>query len=338
LVCTQVKGKIMAQLHPQEIYILEYLSSLEHFCNVRDNLKKAVHIGEQALDEFMHHIPAKLRQRHLSEQPDVVWGGLVLPNLRSSLDSVIRACVLRSHNEPEAFRYIGAWGSNTGKNIKDYYNFGNGWMPKAQEDLFWDSLELAMELDGLAGATISGSWEEGDLTHRLDFSDKMGLIYGTGIALPAQIPAYELDHSVVIKLGEPVKETGIYLPEAENTAAQFLNIDIFDYDDPSPWVRQGLVKDSYGDWRESQPIKTSWTLVRRIPDQFIEVPAEGFFPKQGVLSQGRAEALQPCPQTGWWWTPARAHSRQHFIQGATMPDFPYSAYGATIWYRDAKQS
>ncbi len=328
----------MAQLHPQEIYILEYLSSLEHFCNVRDTLQKAVHTGEQALDEFMHHIPAKLRQRHLSEQPDVVWGGLVLPNLRSSLDSVIRACVLRSHNDPHAFSGIGSWGSNTGKNIKDYYNFGNGWMPKEQEDLFWDSLGKAMKLDDLAGATIDGSWEEGDWTYSLDLSQDEDLLYNSDIVIPAQIPAYELDHSVVIKLGEPVKETGIYLPEAENTAAQFLNIDIFDYDDPSPWVRQGLVKDSYGDWRESQPIKTSWTLVRRIPDQFIEVPAEGFFPKQGVLSQGRAEALQPCPQTGWWWTPARAHSRQHFIQGATMPDFPYSAYGATIWYRDAKQS
>lgn len=49
------------------------------------------------------------------------------------------------------------------------------------------------------------------------------------------------------------------------------------------------------------------------------------------LSGLRVEGGSPCPRTGYWVTPAKADSRQHFIEGATMPEFKESAYGATIW-------
>lgn len=51
----------------------------------------------------------------------------------------------------------------------------------------------------------------------------------------------------------------------------------------------------------------------------------------------RSEAKQPCPQTGFWWSPAKQHSRRYFNQGEIMPDFPDSQYGATIWYWDQNQ-
>ncbi len=51
----------------------------------------------------------------------------------------------------------------------------------------------------------------------------------------------------------------------------------------------------------------------------------------------RCDASQPCPRTGFWWSPAKQHSRRYFQQGETMPDFPASQYGMTIWYWDQNQ-
>ncbi len=51
----------------------------------------------------------------------------------------------------------------------------------------------------------------------------------------------------------------------------------------------------------------------------------------------RCEANQPCPKTGYWWTPAKENSRAHFKQGDIMPNFPGSGYGMTIWQWDVNQ-
>ncbi|MDN0073910.1 hypothetical protein QU481_03260 [Crenobacter sp. SG2303] len=325
----------MAQLHPQEIYLLEYFTSLEHFCNVRDAMREAVRLGEQCLDEFMHHLPADLRRRHTSEQPDVVWGGLVLPNLRSSLDGLIEGCILRSHNDPQAYRgLVGTYGGNINKNIGE---FDASWMPEPLGTAFWDALDKAIALDKIVGYTIGGSWQAGDLTWSCNFDDPNDVLGGTDVRLPTRIPAYELDHSVVITPGDQVKECGVYLPDAENTAAQFLHPGRWWQEEPGIWVRQGLVKDEYGWWAEAQDVYPSrWTLVRRVPGQFIEVPQEGFYPKQ-ILASSRTEAGQPCPQAGWWWSPAKEGSRRAFQAGEVMPDFPESSYGSTIWYREIEQ-
>jgi hypothetical protein len=55
-------------------------------------------------------------------------------------------------------------------------------------------------------------------------------------------------------------------------------------------------------------------------------------------SDARREANHSCPRAGFWWTPAKQHSRRYFNQGEIMPDFPDSQYGATIWYWDQDQS
>ncbi|SFZ77390.1 PoNe immunity protein domain-containing protein [Chitinimonas taiwanensis] len=50
----------------------------------------------------------------------------------------------------------------------------------------------------------------------------------------------------------------------------------------------------------------------------------------------RCEAGQPCPQAGYWFTPAKVDSRRTFKQGDIMPAVD-SAYGATIWQWGADQ-
>jgi hypothetical protein len=57
----------------------------------------------------------------------------------------------------------------------------------------------------------------------------------------------------------------------------------------------------------------------------------------GSAERLRCEAGQPCPREGWWSTPAKADSRQHFKQGDVMPDLK-SDYGQTIWQWDAHQA
>ncbi|WP_137938807.1 hypothetical protein [Chitinivorax sp. B] len=49
----------------------------------------------------------------------------------------------------------------------------------------------------------------------------------------------------------------------------------------------------------------------------------------------RCDADQPCPRTGWWWSPAAGEQgRQHFEQGQILPKTE-SDYGTTIWYWEA---
>lgn len=65
------------------------------------------------------------------------------------------------------------------------------------------------------------------------------------------------------------------------------------------------------------------------------------FPYNGPLPESgqglRCEAGRACPRAGFWFTPARTDSRQHFEQGQEMPAVG-GDYGATIWQWDANQS
>ena len=48
-------------------------------------------------------------------------------------------------------------------------------------------------------------------------------------------------------------------------------------------------------------------------------------------------ANQPCPETGWWFTPAQANSRRYFKQGEIMPSAG-GDYGLTFWQWSPDQS
>ncbi|MCO5978808.1 PoNe immunity protein domain-containing protein [Ideonella oryzae] len=50
----------------------------------------------------------------------------------------------------------------------------------------------------------------------------------------------------------------------------------------------------------------------------------------------RCEAGHPCPKSGFWFTPARAGSRQRFEARQVMPEVG-GDYGATIWQWDDQQ-
>lgn len=67
--------------------------------------------------------------------------------------------------------------------------------------------------------------------------------------------------------------------------------------------------------------------------RFDSVPLpEAALESAPVIEGMRCEADKPCPESGYWWTPAMENSRRHFSQGELMPNFPNSTYGSTIWY------
>lgn len=53
---------------------------------------------------------------------------------------------------------------------------------------------------------------------------------------------------------------------------------------------------------------------------------------KSLQGPGRVSANNPCPRTGFWFSSARADSKQFFRQGEIMPEFRGSSWGSTIWY------
>jgi hypothetical protein len=51
----------------------------------------------------------------------------------------------------------------------------------------------------------------------------------------------------------------------------------------------------------------------------------------------RCEGGNPCPQAGYWFTPAKAGSRRRFSTGEPMPEIKDSPWGSTIWYWDEQR-
>ena len=50
----------------------------------------------------------------------------------------------------------------------------------------------------------------------------------------------------------------------------------------------------------------------------------------------RCDANEPCPQAGFWFTPAKVGSRRYYKSGEVMPEVG-GDYGVTIWQWDQNQ-
>ena len=321
----------MAELQPQEIFLLERYSSLEYLMQVREAWKVFVQFTEQCLEKHMQHLPPNQRRKPLPDQADIVWSGTVLPNFRAILDGLNRSVIMRSHDDPDVF--IGLCGGVMSAN-KGESEFSHDWMNEVEQEQYYELLSQALMLAQMAKATAARTWSEGTLT-RLYTEEFFG-----PLALPVRIPAYELDKNIMVGPHDPVTTTGIYLPDLPSTSAQLLHPrSSRDRAGPEGVLRawQGKTKDEDGYWEENEWVPATWTLVRRIEGQFIEVPPQGFYPAETQPTATRADANQPCPQSGYWYTPAKAHSRAYFNKADLMPDYPASSYGATIWYWDMNQ-
>ncbi len=299
-------------LIPQEIFLLERYSSLDYFGEMRDAWAKMLDAAELALRQFMTQLPADYRKRHLSMQPDVVWGGRVLPNFRSTMAYLNKGFISLSHGDFSALGMAGGVKSDIKGQTFDY---PAEWMSKDLEDQFWHWQGVASELASNISFTESAGWKVGSLTSR--YASSRGPLNP-----PASWPLYRLTPKVTVKTGESVKVAGIYLPTCDDSCAQFLyrheqfpeapeaNIGY----DPKRMQRVGTAP-------------TTWTLIERIADSGGGTPGADDPVLQGVRL--RCEAGRPCPLDGVWFTPA-APDKRHFKLGEVLPSVG-GDYGLTIW-------
>src|SRR5690606_16630693 len=54
-------------------------------------------------------------------------------------------------------------------------------------------------------------------------------------------------------------------------------------------------------------------------------------PSAPSIAPARVPAGQPCPRSGYWFTPAKAYSRRRFRSGDVFPDIPGTSYGTVLW-------
>ena len=175
-------------------------------------------------------------------------------------------------------------------NNRGISEFWDDWMTEEEKQLISLTGDRATKLDERLGFTAGGSWDEGHLTY-----DGQGSLYEVA-ELPRRIPRYELDPSVRVEKDEQATLIGIYLPDVDFAAARLLYPTEFE---GGVEAYQGIKRTDYvckltgkpaHDWKESQWTETGWTLIRRVEDEFIDVPERGFFPK------GEPEELYSWPQ------------------------------------------
>jgi hypothetical protein len=311
-------------LIPQEIYLLERYSSLEHFGKMRDTWRTMLQYVEDLLNGYMRNLPPDYRSRPLSQQPDIVWGEHVLTNFRDTMQLLDSAFIKLSHGDYESLgRAVGVTGDIRGQTT-DYWS---GWMEEVKpsaEAKYYELLHQAGDYAWPIELTALGIWSPGDLTNRYDEVIKEPL------NPPAIWPSYRLNRKVTVRSGGRVPQTGIYLPDADYGFPTLL---IQSDDELLGEANEALVviDPTYSEEREYRPVL--WTLVERVSDQETAHAALSLIPPIRL----RVEGGNPFPQTGYWFTPARVNSRRRFDEGEIMP-MAGSDFGSTIWQWDPDQS
>lgn len=303
-------------LIPQEIYLLERYCSLEYYAEMLNAWAKMVAVAEEALRQFMLNLPADYRNRPLYEQYDITWGDRVLPNFRSTLASLESGYVMLKQRDLSALGFGGNVKSAITGQTNDY---PTDWMSADLETQFWDWQVIARHIGWNLSITEMAGWCMTDLTTGYDKTRGP-------LNPPASWPQYRLNPKVTITTGQPVVQSGIYLPACDDSCAAVL---IKDYE----CFRAHAGYNSVTTHALSRP-DTTWTLVERIADSGGGLPGASDEIAAGVRI--RVEGGKHCPRTGFYFTPAKNNSRQKFNQGDTMPSLG-GDYGMTIWQWDEQQ-
>ncbi len=308
-------------LIPQEIYLLERYCSLEWYGQMRDAWEAMLNHAECMLERFMHQLPPRYRARHLSEQPDIVWGERVLPNFRDTMRLLNEGYIKRSHGDYEALgRAHGITGDIRGQTM----DYSANWMDEVEPGAtakYYELLHKAGDLAWPVALTSSGIWSPGELTTDYDAVVKLPL------NPPPSWPTYRLNRQVTVKSGDRVPQTGIYLPDVDNGFPTLL----IKSDDPLLGAANEASVDLPNGRSGYAP--ALWTLVERTSDT-SNLPAT---PSLVDNMRLRVEGGEFCPQAGYWFTPAKSDSRRHFKDGELMPVFD-SDYGSTVWQWDPNQT
>lgn len=314
-------------LNAQEVYLIERYISLDYYREMRDAWRSMLDVLEQALGDFMLHLPPDYRDNPLPEQPDIVWGEQVLPNFRDTM-----LYLEMGYKKLEAGDYSGLHSASVGitgdfRGVKEY---SDAWLQGEARSRYFEFQGQAYKRASNIESTIQQRFSIGSLTFGLEESKEDPL------NLPTSLPVYRLNPKIKVGTDQLITQTGIYLPDADDSAANFL---IADAEKLAPEAEAWANMDDYyaakarGKWlcAESHYIPTTWTLIERISDTGTPIQPPGTF-------RLRYEAGKTCPKEGWWWSPAGGEKgRRFFKEGEMFPAFD-SDYGDTIWQWDEQQN
>lgn len=296
------------EIRPQEIYLLERYSSPAYFEELVIAFKNMLDAAENALELFMQDLPYDYRDRHISEQPDVVWGEHVLPNFRSTMQSLHYGYKQLLDGDLSALQFAGNVVTDFRNQRVDYFP---DWMDEANLAVFDEEQMKASRLASNIKATVMGNWVTGNLSHRYNSQSRGEL------NLPLSLPIYRLNLNVTVKTGETVPEDGIYIPSIQDASAQLL---LKGHD-----AIEALVGLSRSGLQYAREESTTWLLVKRIAE-------EGGSVETIQAENLKGYAGQSCQQSGHWWSPANQSQTRYFEKGEIFPEIPNNAWGETIWY------
>ncbi|QOL49684.1 hypothetical protein [Massilia litorea] len=312
-------------LNPQEIYLLERYTSVEYFCELRDTWEEMVKHLESCLGRFMQRLPKNYRAKPLPEQPDAVWGNRVLPNFRNTLQGLYTGYILLTHGDLRGLSY--AWGPKS--DFKGQMDFWAGWMERADENVYGEFLHKAVTLASNICRTERAGWGPFDL---VTYDEQWGPLNP-----PAQWPSYRIQRGIFVATGQKLERNGIYVPDVVSSCAEFLYIG---YETaPAAKVHVGMrplldptTREQYAEEPIFENRDCTWYLVERVPDE------EGGARDNPTPATQHAQvpAGEACPETGFYFTPAKTESRRLFHKGEIMPSLD-TDYGRTIWQWDNNQ-
>jgi hypothetical protein len=308
----------------REIQLLERYSSIEYFGELRDTWENLVRHVESSLERFMLNLPARYRSSPLPEQPDVVWGERVLPNFRDTLEGLNTGFVLLSHHDVRGLHY--AWGPRN--DFHGQKNYSSDWMTKEEEVSYGELLIHAATMASNICATEGAYWKPMSLIKQMDPKELADL--------PVHQFSHKINQAVSVKTGEKPVRSGVYVPDIEHSCAEFLSSY---YEAPSASVLRGIqdllhptTGEKYGEQPQFEAQSCIWYIVESSSDDVTESE----LPADPTLQCHRVAAGEPCPEAGYYFTPAQADSRAFFARGVVMPDIK-SEYGAAIWQWDGEQ-
>jgi hypothetical protein len=232
-----------------------------------------------------------------------------------------------------------------------------GWLAKVNTALpgrrmEWDGrIELIAQQDGVPIDVLRSYYKAHDAAmavgHTISYSalnhPRRRAARPLLAALPFDSTLPEPQWSVAIKPGGRAPRDGIYEQvdaggHIVGGMAYFIKGQVSDSEDglefgPNRWDQTHQRSNDFH-WR------LLWEDTRYKDGTIPEEEQHYLTPEQSLAIQSpaedvnlRCEANQPCPRTGFWFTPAQADSRQHFEQGQLMPSLG-GDYGQTIWQWD----
>ncbi|MEN1928100.1 hypothetical protein WCE37_03715 [Luteimonas sp. MJ250] len=307
-------------LLPQEIHLLERYSSKTYFDAMRTAWEQMLQHAEASLEAFVGRLPLDYRSRPLPEQPDIVWGERVLPNLRNTAEALNNAYIQLTHGEIQALGTSGLIQSDFSGFSRDY---SATWMDEPQvvervgggSAVFWKWLALALQHAANIEFTVGAYWKKGDLGVRYDPIAR-GALEG-----PTQWTRYSLSKTRTATTDEVVTETGIYLPLLDASCAAFMIEGAL-----APPASIGYDPETMQNVSE---MACTWILVERTTENNVEDGLSDLLGDNEIRIR-RQKAGQECPRSGWWHTPARSESRHYFNKGDVFPSFEED-YGDTLW-------